>query len=221
MARILDDAARNLLHLASNSLDALSGMMKYWYHFAIMFEALFILTTIDTGTRVGRFLLQETLGKYVHPKLGQTHYWPSALLATALMVAGWWYFLSANAMQAIWPMFGIANQMLAVMALAVGSTALARNGKSRYLWVTLIPMCFVILTTTSAAAYMLKSYCIVITTPNAPADKMTTAIVSSLCILAITICTALVVIASITSLSKPPTEKDPLPVPSEPDFESA
>src|SRR6185369_12775721 len=125
------------------------SMIPYWYHFAIMFEALFILTTIDAGTRVGRFLLQETMGKWIHPKLGQTHWWPSAIGATALVVLGWWYFLDSKSMGAIWPMFGVANQMLAVMALAVATVVIVRSGKGRYALVTLLPMFFVTTTTMS------------------------------------------------------------------------
>jgi carbon starvation protein len=200
MANIFDTAARNILNLGSASLDKLEGMMKYWYHFAIMFEALFILTTIDTGTRVGRFLLQETLGKWVHPKLGQAHWWPSALLSTALIVLGWWYFLDANAMQAIWPMFGIANQMLAVMALAIASVGIAHLGRKQYLWVTIAPMCFVIMTTGTAAVIMLKNYFSNLTANNA---------IAAVCILAIVACTATVVAGAMMALRRPPREEPP------------
>ncbi len=158
MAEIFDEAARKILGTASSGVEWMESMTKYWYHFAIMFEALFILTTIDAGTRVGRFLLQETMGKWIHPKLGQTHWWPSAILATGLMVCGWWYFINSNSMEAIWPMFGIANQMLAVIALAVSTVVLVRSGKRRYAWVTLGPLVFVTITTTSAAAVMVTRY---------------------------------------------------------------
>ena len=134
MAKIFDDAARKILGATSSGVACMEGMMKYWYHFAIMFEALFILTTIDAGTRVGRFLLQETMGKWIHPKLAKTDSWPSAIMATALVVGGWFYFIDATAMDAIWPMFGIANQLLAVMALAIATVALVRSGKGRYWW---------------------------------------------------------------------------------------
>ena len=126
-------------------------LWKYWYHFAIMFEALFILTTIDAGTRIGRFLLQEALGKVIHPKWAQANWWPSAILTTALIVAGWAYFINANSFGAIWVMFGIANQMLAVIALAIVSAYLWNEGRGRYLWVTICPL-VVVMTTTSTAA---------------------------------------------------------------------
>ncbi len=203
MASIFDHAARNILNAGAKSMDAISGMMKYWYHFAIMFEALFILTTIDTGTRVGRFLLQESMGKWIHPALGKTDSWPSAILATALMVAGWWYFLDANAMQAIWPMFGIANQMLAVMALAIASICIVHANKRRYLWVTVAPMCFVIITTGSAAAIQLSTYFGTITSGTAHGVEKTNAAVSAGCILAITLCTSIVVIASFLASGRP------------------
>jgi carbon starvation protein len=208
MAKIFDDAAKNILGHTSTFLE---GMYKYWYHFAIMFEALFILTTIDTGTRVGRFLLQETLGKWVHPKLGQTSYWPSAILSTAVIVGGWWYFLDANAMQAIWPMFGIANQMLAVMALAIATVGIAQlHKKRRYLAITIAPMCFVILTTTTAAGIMLKNYALALSSDKTPRAAWITSLVSGTCIIAITLCTAFVVIGALLSLKNPPREGEPV-----------
>src|ERR1019366_3927486 len=126
-------------------------LWKYWYHFAIMFEALFILTTIDAGTRIGRFLLQEALGKTIHPKLAQTNWWPGAVLSTAMVVSAWAYFLNADSFAAIWAMFGVANQMLAVIALAIVSVYLFNEGRAKYLWVTVLPL-IVVMTTTSTAA---------------------------------------------------------------------
>ena len=107
------------------------GIMKYWYHFAIMFEALFILTTIDTGTRIARFLLQEALGK-VHPQFEQTDWLPGAVLATLVVTAGWGVLVWTGSIDTIWPMFGIANQLLAVMALALVTTLLVNTGRGRY-----------------------------------------------------------------------------------------
>src|SRR6185437_14857664 len=154
MANIFDQAAGRFFARGQATLEA---MWKYWYHFAIMFEALFILTTIDAGTRIGRFLLQEAAGRVIHPKLAQTDWWPGAVLSTGLIVLGWAYFINANEMKMIWPMFGIANQMLAVIALAVLTAYLANEGKTRYLWVTVAPMCFVAMTTFTAAAEMLSA----------------------------------------------------------------
>ena len=154
MAHIFDQAAGRFLARGQGTLEA---MWKYWYHFAIMFEALFILTTIDAGTRIGRFLLQEAAGKAIHPRLGQTGWWPGAMISTALIVLGWAYFINANEMKMIWPMFGIANQMLAVIALSVLSAYLANEGRTKYLWVTVLPMCFVAITTFTAGAEMLST----------------------------------------------------------------
>src|SRR5947209_8545906 len=129
-----------------------------------MFEALFILTTIDAGTRIGRFLLQEIGGK-IHPKLGRTDWAPGAIVSTLLIVAGWSYFiLDASSFAAVWSMFGIANQMLAVIALAIVSAFLLNEGKARYLWVTAGPMLVVLTTTSSAAATLLQGHWLTITT---------------------------------------------------------
>jgi carbon starvation protein len=132
-------------------------LMKYWYHFAIMFEALFILTTIDTGTRIARFLLQEALGK-VHPKFEQTDWLPGAVLSTLVVTAGWGYLVWGGTISTIWPMFGIANQLLAVVALALVTTLLINSGKARYAPITLLPMLFVCSTTLTAGATMLQRF---------------------------------------------------------------
>ena len=153
MANIFDQAAGRFFAKSQATLDA---VWKYWYHFAIMFEALFILTTIDAGTRIGRFLLQEAMGKVIHPKLGRTDWWPGAVISTALIVLGWACFINANEMRMIWPMFGISNQMLAVIALAVLSAYLANEGRAKYLPVTVLPMLFVAMTTFTAGAEMLS-----------------------------------------------------------------
>src|SRR5207249_6255264 len=129
------------------------GIMKYWYHFAIMFEALFILTTIDAGTRIARFLLQEALGK-VHPKFEKTDWLPGAALATFVVTAGWGALISTGSIDTIWPMFGIANQLLAVIALCLVTTLLINTGRARYAPITLLPMLFVTATTMTAGAQM-------------------------------------------------------------------
>jgi carbon starvation protein len=141
---------------AFNWADAEIGrLMKYWYHFAIMFEALFILTTIDAGTRIARYLFQETLGK-LHPKFGQVNWLPGALICTALVTGGWGILVYTGEINTIWPMFGIANQLLAVMALAIVTTLLINSGRGQYAPVTLIPMLFVMSTTLTAGKIMIE-----------------------------------------------------------------
>jgi len=120
-----------------------------------MFEALFILTTIDTGTRIGRFLMQEMLGR-VSPELGKSTSATGGVLATAIIVAGWTYFILTGSISTIWPMFGIANQLLASVALAVGTTVIINAGRARYAWVTLLPMLFVSITTISAGVLSVR-----------------------------------------------------------------
>ncbi len=124
-------------------------LMDYWYHFAIMFEALFILTTIDTGTRVARFMIQEFGGKFYKP-FERVDNVPSAIISTALITCGWGYFVFTGSIGTIWPMFGTANQLLAGIALCVGTTVIINMGKAKYAWVTLVPMAFVMATTLSA-----------------------------------------------------------------------
>ena len=144
--------AVGMARIFSDALPGMSWMLPYWYHFAIMFEALFILTTIDAGTRIARFLVQEFLGRIWKP-LGDLHWWPAAFLATGLVVFGWGYFIYTGSVETIWPMFGMANQLLAVIALAVVTTILFNTGRGRYAPVTLLPMLFVATTTTTTAYY--------------------------------------------------------------------
>jgi carbon starvation protein len=130
-------------------IPGLKGLMSYWYHFAIMFEALFILTTIDAGTRVARFLVQEFFGRIWKP-MERTDWIPGAIISTGLVVFAWAYFIWTGSISTIWPMFGTANQLLACVALAVASSAIINAGKVRYLWVTLVPLVFVAVTTLTA-----------------------------------------------------------------------
>jgi carbon starvation protein len=129
--------------------------MDYWYHFAIMFEALFILTTIDTGTRVARFLVQEFLGQFYAP-MARQEWIPGSVVSTLLVVTCWSYFIWTGSISTIWPMFGIANQLLASVALAVGTTIIINQGKARYAWVTLMPMSFVSVSTLTAGAMSVR-----------------------------------------------------------------
>jgi len=129
-----------------SSIPGLSGLMSYWYHFAIMFEALFILTTVDAGTRIARFILQEALGK-VYAPFAKATWLPGNLITSLLIVFSWGYFIYTGSVSTIWPMFGVANQLLATLALAIGTSFLINNGKRKYIWITVIPMIFVGITT--------------------------------------------------------------------------
>jgi carbon starvation protein len=135
---------------------AINELVKYWYHFAIMFEALFILTTIDAGTRIARFLLQESAGRVYKP-FARQDWLPGALLASAIVTFGYGWLIYTGNVRTIWPMFGIANQLLAVLALALVTTWLVNQGRSRYAWVTILPMLFVTTTTLTAGTQVVHA----------------------------------------------------------------
>jgi carbon starvation protein len=132
------------------SIPWLKHLMGYWYHFCIMFEALFILTTIDSGTRIGRYLFQDLFLQSSKP-VSKRRSWFNAILFSAIMTFSWGYLLFTGNISTIWPLFGTANQMLAVIAFVVGTTYLIRSRKTQYILVTLIPMVFIAVTTLSAA----------------------------------------------------------------------
>src|SRR2546423_3504866 len=156
--------AVGIAHIFSGLTSALGGktLTALWYHFAIMFEALFILTTIDTGTRVGRFMLQEIVG-HVWPKFAETSWYPSVIASSGAVCAAWGYFLWQGVIDpygggnALWPLFGIANQLLAAVALSVATTILIKMGRQRYAWVTLVPLVWIIIVTMTAGTQLVFS----------------------------------------------------------------
>lgn len=140
--------AVGMAHIFS-SIPGLKSLLSYWYHFAIMFEALFILTTIDAGTRVARYLTQEALGA-VCPPLGRTDWLPGVFLTSALVCGAWGGMLLAGNITTIWPMFGVANQLLSAIALAIGTTFILKRSKPAYALVTFVPFVFIFVTTVTA-----------------------------------------------------------------------
>src|ERR1700684_354313 len=137
-------------------LPGMSAMMGYWYHYAIMFEALFILTTIDTGTRVARYVLQEILGKVSKP-FANPRWLPGNLVTSFFVVLGWAYLIYTGNISTLWPLFGTGNQLLATIALAVTTTFLVNMGKKKYAWITAVPMCFVGVATLTAGVLSIKN----------------------------------------------------------------
>ena len=138
-----------------SSIPGLKGFMSLWYHFAIMFEALFILTTIDAGTRIARFILQENFGKIYKP-FARVNWLPGNIIASAIVVFCWVYFIYTGSVSTIWPLFGTANQLVAAIALVIGTSYIINLGKIRYAWVTLLPMIFVSITTFTAGILNIK-----------------------------------------------------------------
>jgi carbon starvation protein len=123
-------------------LPGMAHLMAYWYQFALLFEALFILTTIDAGTRVARYLVQE-MGGRVYAPLRRFAWWPGVIASSAAVVGAWGYLIGTGSISTIWPMFGAANQLLGTLALCIGTTVLIKMNKARYLWITVGPMLFV------------------------------------------------------------------------------
>ena len=137
-------------------LPGMDRLMGYWYHYAIMFEALFILTTVDTGTRVARYVLQELMGK-IHKPFSNAAWLPGNLFTSFFVVLAWGYLIYTGNISTIWPLFGTGNQLLATIALAVATTFLINMGKTKYIWITIIPMAFVGITTVTAGVLSIKN----------------------------------------------------------------
>ena len=177
-----------------SALPGMRGLMAYWYHFAIMFEAVFILTTIDSGTRIGRFLIQEFGGRVWKP-LGRTDWMPGAVLASAAMVLAWSYFIWTGNITTIWPMFGIGNQLLAALALAVATTLIINLGRAKYAWVTFAPLCWVGVTTFSAGFLSIRDNFWPMTFADDPTLR-TTGYVDTLCTVFMMVCAVVILAAT-------------------------
>jgi carbon starvation protein len=172
-----------------SSIPGMKHLMSYWYHFAIMFEALFILTTIDAGTRIGRFILQDTIGRICKP-FQKTSWLPGNLISSGLIVFAWWYFIYTGTVATIWPMFGTANQLLAAIALVIGTSFIINRGRIRYAWVTIVPLIFVGITTLSAGFLNIKNIYLPQTKVSA---TMVPGLINLLLTLSIIICLVIII----------------------------
>jgi carbon starvation protein len=177
-----------------SGLPGMRNLMAYWYHFAIMFEAVFILTTIDSGTRIGRFLLQEFGGRVWKP-FGRTDWLPGSLISTVLMVLAWGYFIWTGNISTVWPMFGVANQLLAVVAFAVGTTLVINLGRAKYAWITFLPLCFLTITTLTAGFLNIRDNYWPMAIGQDPA-LTTQGYVNSICTAIMMLCAIIILIAT-------------------------
>ena len=142
-----------------SGIPGMSHLMNYWYQFVIMFEALFILTTIDAGTRVARYILQDIMGTYIYAPFKRTNWWVGNLVASLTVTVSWGYLLYSGDVASIWPLFGVANQLLAVVALAIGTTIILKIAhKQSYAWITFAPLAFLAITVMYAGAMNLKMF---------------------------------------------------------------
>jgi carbon starvation protein len=191
---------------------ALPRALAYWYHFAIMFEALFILTTVDAGTRVARLMLQEAAAR-LHPKLGRSSSMPGTIAATGLVVACWsWLIFAAlkdpRGMGILWTMLGVANQLLAVIALTIGTTWLVNLGRARYAWITLLPLVWVATTTlTGGVETLTGTYWKMIQVPG----TRTMGLICTLGIASVMVCAILIVLEGLSRWLGPRGRKVQVP----------
>jgi len=175
-----------------SGLPGMGKLMAYWYHFAIMFEAVFILTTIDSGTRIGRFLLQEFGGRLWKP-LARTDWLPGTLGSTIVIVLSWAYFIWTGNVSSVWPLFGVANQLLAVVALAVATTLVINIGRQKYVWIVFLPLCFITITTLTAGVLNIRdNYWPMAVGPNAAVHLQ--GYVNSLCTAIMLVCAVIILV---------------------------
>jgi carbon starvation protein len=165
-------------------------LVGYWYHYAVMFEALFILTTVDAGTRSARYILQDMLGKGYKP-FSNPKWIPGIVMSTAIVVGSWGYLIYTGSISTIWPLFGAGNQLLATIALAIGTVYLVNDGKLKYAWVTAVPMVFVGVTTLVAAVLSITNIFLPLAhTPGTELQGSLDAILMSLCIVGVVLVVA-------------------------------
>ena len=180
-----------------SGLPGMKGLMPYWYNFALMFEALFILTTVDAGTRVARFLVQELGGHFIKP-LARANWIPGILATSLLVVVMWSYPIYSGDVSTIWPMFGVANQLLAAIAFGVGTTIIIKSRKTRYAWVTFVPMVFMFTTTFTASFELVAIFGAKAAGAASPAEAFNFRLNSAL----VVIMAALALVALLDMLSK-------------------
>lgn len=172
-----------------SGLPGMKGLMPYWYNFALMFEALFILTTVDTGTRVARFLVQEFAG-LVYKPFNRPRWIPGIIISSFIVVGLWAYLIYSGNISTIWPMFGVANQLLAAIALGIGTSIILKSNKLKYAWTTFVPMVFMFTTTLTAAWKSIQMFWIKASSAAAPLEalslKIDAILVAMMAILAVT-----------------------------------